>query len=719
MPVPVPNYLGVDLKVDGHSYKKSMHNIAHASQQQQQSNSPQSPQLGTLAASILSTSNPVSSSFISSNANQQVSSSSSMSQSHQTSHKSLGADINSNNNNNLAETLTLTGLDIKSNRHKELSGSAATVKSGIQSLTANTSTNMKLRKETTLPTISVATTIHELANREQQNLLHLTNFHLHSSSTGASSSSALLKNHQNFSSMMLNINNSASGKDSSANLAANIDSKIREAGLSDLSNLTFSSRTKKHYINSDYIDNKEYKALKPHNHNQNAPKVYQFQQPYIAAAANTNNANSGSKLSSDNPTANPNFTITASNTLGNAGGATSSTNQNSSSSKGKLVNLTVKPPLNLSPNFNFLNNEPKNLHRQTAFATYYASLIEQTRSMSNTTTTTYNNNNNNNNNQNNNVENNVVSTVNTNQNSGGGGGAQTPLLKKQRHQLDKKSRQASNKKGLLTINTLQVSDLNDLDSNSILEINSSHGDDLNELSSHKLAASTASRLVNEINDTDNTENNLNINSNKKKINNNGKRTTHLSKKLVKSSPKLLILKLSKNKVKTTTPHPSDENKNSTTTITAITSNTTTTTFTTITTTNNTVETVSNIEKSENFLKQCPTNTIEVKHDEVSKKYKNLHSTTSSTTTPSSYSACSCFTNNFRSEDNSNTIINNNNAKTINKNETLLSRRKASLPVSPLINTHNNNHNSKKIKAPSQLYQKLLPSRTNIITTSIV
>ena len=557
-----------------------MHNVAHVNQQQPQStNISQSPQPGLTVSSLLST-NPVSSFNQSSNK------------------------VSNNSNENATETLTFTGLDIKSNRNKELSNSAATIKSNIN---ANSSTSIKLRKETTLPTISVATTIHEIANKEQQNLLHLTNYHLHSSSSNSASNQ---KSQHNFASSALNIN-------SSTNNLLNID-KIREAGLADLSNLTFTSRVKKNYISSDYVDNKEYKALKPHNHNHNAPKIFQFNQPYISGGPSKSVENSS----------NPNLTITATNPLNNNNNmnAISSSNaQLNINSKGKFVNLTVKPPLNLSPNFNFLNNEPKNMHRQTAFASYYASLIEQTRSLNN---------------------NSVI------------GGEQTAhTLKKHRNQLDRKSR-INHKKGLL-INTLQVSDLNDLDNNFVVSDNHScNGDELIEISSNKITASS-NRLV---------DNNNNNNLNKNKDNNDivDDDSNKLSKKIIKSSPKLLILKLSKNKLKSIKQKNEQFKKHV--------SNTTTLTATNENNVKN--------KEGENFIKQSANNNytaIEVKTQEVS---NDFHSTSTS----------SCFINNFRDE------------------QTHLKKRKLSLPVSSLI-TENT--------SPSPLYQKLLPSLTNIINTSLV
>ena len=576
----MPNYLGVDLRVDGHSYKKSIHNVVHVNQQQTQStNTSQSPQPGITVSSLLS-SNPVSS------------------------FNQLSKTSN-NTNENTTETLTFTGLDIKSNRTKELSNSAATIKSSIN---VNSSSNIKLRKETTLPTISVATTIHEIANKEQQNLLHLTNLHLHSSSSNSASNQ---KSQQNFANSALNLN-------TSTNNLINLD-KIREAGLADLSNLTFTSRVKKSYISSDYVDNKEYKALKPHNHNHNAPKVFQFNQPYV----------SGHTKSIDN-SSNPNLTITASNPLNNnnnMNAISSSNNHLNMNTKGKFVNLTVKPPLNLSPNFNFLNNEPKNMHRQTAFASYYASLIEQTRSLNN---------------------NSVI------------GGEQTAhTLKKHRNQIDKKSR-INHKKGLL-INTLQVSDLNDLDNHFVVSDNQiCNGDELIEISSNKITTSS-NRLVDNNN---NKSNNYHIEN--KDINNIADDDNNkLSKKIIKSSPKLLILKLSKNKLKSIK-QKNDQFKK-------YVSNTT------CTNENN----VKNNNEGENFLKQSANNKyngIEVKTQEVS---NDFHSTSSTS---------SCFINNFRDE------------------QTHLKKRKLSLPISSLI-TENN--------SPSSLHKKLLPSLTNIINTSLV
>jgi hypothetical protein len=579
----VPNYLGVDLRVDGHSYKKSIHNVAHsnqpqAQQQQQSTNTSQSPQPGLTVSSLLST-NPVSSFNQSSKI--------------------------TNNENITTETLTFTGLDIKLNRSKELSNSAATIKSNIN---ANSTSSIKLRKETTLPTISVATTIHEIAHKEQQNLLHLTNFHLHSSSSNSASNQ---KSQQNFaSSATLNVN-------SSTNNLVNLD-KIREAGLADLSNLTFTSRVKKSYISSDYVDNKEYKALKPHNHNQHAPKVFQLNQPYL----------SGPSKSTEN-SSNPNLTITATNPLNNINNnmnaISSSNNQLNINSKGKFVNLTVKPPLNLSPNFNFLTNEPKNMHRQTAFASYYASLIEQTRSLNN--------------------------------NSVLGGEQAVHTFKKHRNQIDKKSR-INHKKGLL-INTLQVSDLNDLESHSVVNDNHScNGDELIEISSNKITTSS-NRLVDKNNQNNNNNNEIGDDNNNK-----------LSKNIIKSSPKLLILKLSKNKLKSIKQKNEQFKKHN--------NNNTTSTTTSISTNENNEKN----KEGENFLKQSTNknkNAIEVKNQEVS---NDFHSSSTS----------SCFINNFRDE------------------QTHLKKRKISLPVSSLVNEKN---------SPSPLYQKLLPSLTNIINTSLV
>ena len=421
------------------------------------------------------------------------------------------------------------------------------------------------------------------------------------------------KSQQNFSNLVLNINSNSTYNSVSGDKST------------DYSSLTLGNRGKKNFINTDYLDNKEYRALKPHNSQHSTPKIFQF--------------NSSSSPASTNP----NFTLTATNALSNANATSNnnSTHHININSKGKLVNLTVKPPLNLSPNFSFLNNEPKNTHRQTAFASYYASLIEQARS------------------------NNSSSVI---------GGEQSALApKKHRNFADKKSRvgNASHKKGIV-INTLQVSDLNDLETNSLNDNNSCNGD-LIEISTHKLSTSS-NRLVDEhkhtthgFNDFNNCNNSVDDDSNNK-----------LSKKIIKSSPKLLILKLSKNKIKLVKQKNNNQHRKN-----EIISSSTSSTTTTTTPTNENNNKNDNEKKCETFLKQShisshKSTAVEVKNSEV---FNDFHSTSSFTS--------SCFNSNFR-------IV----------EQSPLTKRNFSLPVPSLINS--------ETKSPSSLYQKLLPSLTKII-----
>lgn len=131
MTVPQPNYIGIDLKIDGQAYKKH-----HYSNHSSNNNSIQNQTNNTIV---------------------------------------------NTNNSQACQSTTKTARPSSTEAHSPIS-SIIELKSQRNSNTSQkttnnfTSTSFRLRKETTLPTISIVNSINELTNKEKQNMSHLSNY---------------------------------------------------------------------------------------------------------------------------------------------------------------------------------------------------------------------------------------------------------------------------------------------------------------------------------------------------------------------------------------------------------------------------------------------------------------------------------------------------------------------------------------------------------------
>ncbi|CAF0875314.1 unnamed protein product [Brachionus calyciflorus] len=132
MTVPQPNYIGIDLKVDGQSYKKAHQSLNTTNTQNNQIN------------------NNLSQSFSNNNNSQQIKRPKSTEQPH---------------------SPVSSIIEIKSNRNSNTTATTTTNNNNSQS-----TNNLKIKKESTLPTISIVTSIHELAQKERQNMSHLSSY---------------------------------------------------------------------------------------------------------------------------------------------------------------------------------------------------------------------------------------------------------------------------------------------------------------------------------------------------------------------------------------------------------------------------------------------------------------------------------------------------------------------------------------------------------------
>ena len=124
MTVPQPNYIGIDLKVDGQAYKKPYQYTPPSNSQNNQNNQ-------NVNTSILFNA-------------QQIKRPSSTE----------------------AESLTSSIIELKTSRNSNK----------LTTSSSFSSNSFRLRKETTLPTISIVNSIHELAQKEKQNLSHLSSY---------------------------------------------------------------------------------------------------------------------------------------------------------------------------------------------------------------------------------------------------------------------------------------------------------------------------------------------------------------------------------------------------------------------------------------------------------------------------------------------------------------------------------------------------------------
>lgn len=207
MTVPQPNYIGIDLKVDGQAYKKLQHQL---------SSSNSAPTTNSNTSSTNNNNSSPSSQGISK------------------------TPISSD-----AETLTLSGLELKQSRNPLSISSNSPALSNSASKQLNSNSGLKLRKETTLPTISIVNSIHELAQKEQQNMTHLSNYH------------KTIQSLNNTTGYLLSSNSN--------------DSKLKDTSLNDLSNSLIIKRKS----NEDKLA-----SLRPLN---GSNKMFQFQQNFTNA----------------------------------------------------------------------------------------------------------------------------------------------------------------------------------------------------------------------------------------------------------------------------------------------------------------------------------------------------------------------------------------------------------------------------------------------------
>lgn len=305
--VTVPNYIGIDLKIDGHSYKK--------------------PIQQTLINLCNNNNNNPSSHTIS----------------------------NKKKDNESEVNLSLSGSEIKSTRNTIVSAinNKATTTTPTTTLSTPISTSIKLRKETTVPTISIANSIQELAQKEIQTQNHLANYQNQ------------YRSHNNLSNISYNY------------LLPNPEKSIKRSNLA---------------LSKEEVDVKEQKNKTM----QSIPKLFQFPPN---ASTNTNQNNNfkasptltNSHLSTFETNSISNQTVSAKplNSLASTSNSiiqppplppSSSISGQSNPIKLNKGKLEFKPAFESYPNINKIENYflySKNLNRQKSFANYYATLIEQ------------------------------------------------------------------------------------------------------------------------------------------------------------------------------------------------------------------------------------------------------------------------------------------------------------------------------------------------------
>jgi hypothetical protein len=322
MPVSVPNYLGVDLKVDGHSYKK-----AH---QSNNNNVLATSSTTASTTTTTTTTQPTSTSNV--NTTSTTSTINNSSSSSMITKDTISTNNNKNNPKDLTISETLTPLDIKP-----------------FSKNFNSS---KMRRETTLPSISIATSINELAHKEKETLSHIANVYHKPARSYDKSYSIKETNAVDLS--HLQINNRTQNK--KINNLNNINEVTNSSN--EFKDTTTSTTPQPHLPTTN-------KYLKPIT---NVPKVYQFHQP----SADPSKSSLITTAEYSNQMKEQQQILHKQQQEKNAGILNAATNSSLGSGsqiappvkQGNLV--TFKPPILLTPSIN----------RLTAFNNYYTSLIE-------------------------------------------------------------------------------------------------------------------------------------------------------------------------------------------------------------------------------------------------------------------------------------------------------------------------------------------------------
>ncbi len=315
--IPTPNYLGIDLKIDGHSFKKG-------TAQHSQSNSQAQTLPNINGSQAIKRTEPESLTVLGIDRN---------CTSKETTLKKDTKLINRNTSPPTATTMTTSP-----SQHASV----------VQVHFNRNSAEKKEQSELPSPSISIATSIHELAQKEQKNLNQLNDYHL-----------SLVKE-------ISHLDNRFKVKDSDSLLSKRRTNSINSAN--DLLTKSISNAPKVFQLPIDNFGGsdkrkKRYKMkkVKSVDYKNTNQFLYAEHQQQLNHAAQL--IDGQSSISSSNQENNSSF---------------SNVNNSISNNKGKYV--IFKPWLFSSPNN--LNNETRNLNRQAAFASYYASLMNLKKSTS-------------------------------------------------------------------------------------------------------------------------------------------------------------------------------------------------------------------------------------------------------------------------------------------------------------------------------------------------
>jgi hypothetical protein len=512
LPVTVPNYIGIDLKIDGHSCKK-----------------PNQPNLQQQIA----TNNIVPSAGISGSSSNSSSNNNTLS---------------NTKKNNESENLTLTGLEIKTNRNSNFTSTsksntiaasssntpgATSILTNHSNNSSSSNTTTKLKKEATNASISIANSIQELAQKEVQTQNHLANYH------------STYRAHNNLSNISYNYLVNLPEKNKRSNVSSSKEDE-QDGGGGAVNTTAAAVNTN----TSNFISKLDQPSIKPIKTNPSIPKLFQF------PSSITNGSTSSMHGFKASPTlVNAHLASLDSNSFSNQPlGAKLNSNLISNqqqqqqqpqqqqqqqqislsaipstipsniakTNKGKLVKFN--PAFVSYPNISKIDNYyvySKNINRQKSFANYYATLLEQeklrTRLIEKQQASAEQLNNNNITNENNNEK---------------------KSLRKKSAKLDRER---------LVCSSLQVTDFKSFMFDYEYENKSNNDNDNNNNSNQNEESLNLNALNNldELKEEDNAEENeegkclLKTNTNDSKSN----------KKRPHTSPKIIILKLSKKKNK--------------------------------------------------------------------------------------------------------------------------------------------------------------------------
>ena len=405
MPVSVPNYLGVDLKVDGHSYKKA-----------QQFNNNNSN----------TTNNNVSTTTATTSVTQPITSTSNVNNTSTTT--ATTTNTNSTSSINTKEIIT---ANISKNNAKDSTVCETLTPLEIKPFNKNFNSN-KMRRETTLPSISIATSINDLTLKEKEAQNHISNIYHKPTRIYDKTYSIKEANVIDFAHLQIN-NRTSTKKINNLNNNNNNNNSNNNSNNETTNELKESNNTS---LTPQPQIPQSNKYLKPIT---NVPKVYQFHQPstdhskstLITTAEYSNQMKEQQQLQQQQQHDKNNGILNAAtSSIGSGGNHISHIVP--PVKQGNLV--TFKPPILLTPNIN----------RLAAFNNYYTSLIDSKKD---------------NNNNNNNFLQPLINNSHNNNNN-------------KREKLKSITSLNSNQEKLtININTVVASDLNEFNSLSLMNLN--------------------------------------------------------------------------------------------------------------------------------------------------------------------------------------------------------------------------------------------------------